>query len=177
MKKTPLKKKSKTCRICIEDKPTTEFCKDKRSSDSLSSRCRKCNYFGVKNWRKNNPEKHKKNLKKYKEAHPTETMLQARKDGNKNYYRNGQKSRIKYRYGISFEDFEEMKERQNNLCAICKTKTYEKELNIDHCHATGKIRGLLCTKCNTGIGLFCDDINLLKNVITYLNENQDTETT
>ena len=62
-----------------------------------------------------------------------------------------------------------MKVEQHNLCKICSK---EKQLMVDHCHTTGKVRGLLCGKCNKGLGHFKDDIQVIKNIITYLGENK-----
>ena len=75
-------------------------------------------------------------------------------------------------YGISDEFYEDMKARQNDCCAICnKTSTENGQaLAIDHCHDTGKIRGLLCTTCNLGIGYLNDNVNLLADAIKYLNK-------
>lgn len=66
--------------------------------------------------------------------------------------------------------FEDMVRKQNNLCAICGEKEIVEDrcLSIDHCHKTGKVRGLLCRTCNSGIGFLKDDIYLLKKAIKYL---------
>jgi 5-methylcytosine-specific restriction endonuclease McrA len=71
------------------------------------------------------------------------------------------------KYGITEEDYNNMILSQNNLCAICN-KSSDKTLHIDHDHITGKIRGLLCSSCNTGIGLFKEDVYSLANAIKYL---------
>ena len=63
------------------------------------------------------------------------------------------------------EDFEIMSNLQNNNCAICGE---EVKLHVDHCHKTGKIRGLLCRNCNTSLGKFKDSPEILQNAITYL---------
>lgn len=58
------------------------------------------------------------------------------------------------------------------LCKRCKIskslEEFHKKLSVDHCHKTGKVRGLLCSNCNTAIGLLKEDINVLKNAINYL---------
>ena len=74
-------------------------------------------------------------------------------------------------YGITEEQYQEMIVRQGNRCAIChKTAEENKQaLAIDHCHDTGKVRGLLCMQCNLGIGYLNDNINLLADAIKYLN--------
>ena len=89
-------------------------------------------------------------------------------------------AKLKKLYGITVEDYYKMLSRQGGVCAICKSKTpsnrvykYTKQENffVDHCHKTGKVRGLLCQKCNTGIGLFNDEITRLRSAADYLEEN------
>lgn len=79
------------------------------------------------------------------------------------------KKRSRYKYKITLSEYNNLKIKQANLCAICSKKEIGKSLAIDHCHVTGKIRGLLCTKCNRALGGFCDDPNLLKMALLYLN--------
>ena len=70
---------------------------------------------------------------------------------------------------INNKKFQELLKQQNGVCWICKKKnTEEKKLCIDHDHKNGKIRRLLCTNCNTGLGLYKDDIGNLNNAIAYL---------
>lgn len=87
----------------------------------------------------------------------------------------GNKERVKNRklferYGISSEKYEELLTAQSRKCAICgKDQSVLKQmLNVDHCHKTGKIRGLLCNTCNRGIGLLCDNAELCKKAFVYL---------
>lgn len=76
-------------------------------------------------------------------------------------------------YNISLKQYEKMYMEQAGLCAICrKPTTIEKPfLFVDHDHDTGKVRGLLCHKCNAGIGLFEDNVNSLNFAIQYLRNN------
>lgn len=61
---------------------------------------------------------------------------------------------------------------QNGSCAICgKKETESKKLVVDHNHKTGKVRGLLCHSCNTALGLVKEDIEILKKMIKYIEEN------
>src|ERR1051325_379040 len=76
------------------------------------------------------------------------------------------------RYGLRMEDWDRLLESQNGLCAICK-EPFEigssgKHPVVDHCHKTGKIRGLLHSNCNTGLGMFKDDVIKLRAAIEYL---------
>jgi hypothetical protein len=70
------------------------------------------------------------------------------------------------RYGISDEAVREMTARQNNACAICGVTNVL--LHVDHCHSDNKVRGMLCAACNHGLGLFHDDLVLLKKAREYL---------
>jgi hypothetical protein len=80
-------------------------------------------------------------------------------------------------YGITAEDYYNMLAAQNNKCAVCESEEVNSsrvssgKLFIDHCHTTGKVRGLLCSKCNHGIGLLNDDTALLQKAIEYLNQS------
>ena len=84
-----------------------------------------------------------------------------------------------YRYGITRNDFKAMLVNQKGVCAICKQPETQidkrtgnvKQLAVDHCHKTGKVRGLLCVHCNHGLGKFKDNVDLLKTAIIYL-ENE-----
>ena len=82
--------------------------------------------------------------------------------------------RIKKVFGITFDDYNRMLKSQNNRCAICNSTATgnrrHKNLNVDHCHTTGKVRGLLCHGCNSGIGSMKDDVELLDKAIAYLRE-------
>ena len=76
---------------------------------------------------------------------------------------------LKRSYGITLEEFKSMKESQGNVCKVCKLpEPHNRELAVDHCHITGKVRGLLCTNCNQGLGLFKDNRDLLLSAIKYL---------
>lgn len=74
---------------------------------------------------------------------------------------------LRTKYRITKADYDAMLVRQGGVCALCK-KTSDKTLHVDHCHATGAVRGLLCGMCNVGLGCFKDDKTLLKRAISYL---------
>ena len=88
--------------------------------------------------------------------------------------------RTKKQFGITSEQYNQMLISQNYVCAICKrteTRIHHRtnvptKLAIDHCHLTGKIRGLLCSTCNMKIGGFNDSIEILKSAIEYLEKYQ-----
>ena len=103
----------------------------------------------------------------------------------KQYYKNRKYRLLKQRecilkkyYNLKLQDYNKIKDKQNNVCAICGNINKRKhksgkifDLHVDHNHTTGKIRGLLCTKCNLGLGLFNDSIELLKDATKYLINN------
>ena len=78
---------------------------------------------------------------------------------------------LKNVYGITLEDYNLMFEKQEGKCFGCKTSHSElkRGLLIDHNHTTGKVRGLLCDNCNKALGCVKDNISVLTNLITYLN--------
>lgn len=86
---------------------------------------------------------------------------------------NGEKykqSFIKWKYGLNADDHKALLAKQGNKCAICEShqSEFQKSLAVDHCHATGKVRGLLCEDCNLGLGKFKDNPDRLKKAAEYL---------
>ena len=83
---------------------------------------------------------------------------------------------LKRDYGISDKDYQEMFDAQQGLCAICRqpeTRSNQyglRKLNVDHCHVTGAVRGLLCANCNTVLGLLCEDPNITQALLKYIKE-------
>lgn len=133
----------KTCNRCKIEKEFSAFHKNARNKDGLNNRCGKCTV-------EYNNERYRKN----------DSMKKYQKD-----YWNGNVRKLK-KYGLSVEQYREMLSRQGNCCAICKQELIQQY--VDHCHTTGKVRGILCLKCNTGIGLLGDSIEYLQNAISYL---------
>lgn len=79
--------------------------------------------------------------------------------------------KLRERYGISLADFNRMMFEQNSTCLICCVELKGgKETHVDHYPKTGRIRGLLCSKCNQGLGLFRNSVTLLAQAITYLSK-------
>ncbi len=81
---------------------------------------------------------------------------------------------LKSKFGISPEIYLDMLVQQNNGCAICGETTMpsgKKNLTVDHCHQTSKVRGLLCHNCNLGLGHFKDSTDIIKSAILYLQKH------
>ena len=77
-------------------------------------------------------------------------------------------------YGITQDEYDLNLELQDNACKICKTDASEftSSLHVDHCHETGELRGLLCVSCNSALGQFKDDIELLEDAIDYVKKSK-----
>lgn len=75
-------------------------------------------------------------------------------------------------YGITIEDYYRILKEQDSACAICRGPNCKRYawFSVDHCHKTGKVRGLLCSECNLGLGKFKDDPALISKALEYLNK-------
>lgn len=147
---------TKQCTRCKVEKPLAAFhfekCRQLYRSD-----CRECRrkYRSERNKR---PEvKQARNIYRRK-AHQSNPDIK-------------RSSRYRYKYGISLDDYNRMVEAQNGVCQICQRpprKEAGHKLCIDHSHVTGSVRGLLCTYCNTLIGMAGERILTLEQAIEYL---------
>jgi hypothetical protein len=81
--------------------------------------------------------------------------------------------KLKSRYGITIEEYNHLLKKQRGRCAICKLSEDEhtNSLAVDHCHSTGKVRGLLCTSCNVALGHFKDKPLLMYKAVLYLHKD------
>lgn len=93
-------------------------------------------------------------------------------DGERILFRE-RRSRYRKKFGVTDEFIFGLYRKTKGKCSICGVPENEcsRSLHIDHCHKTNKIRGLLCSRCNSGIGLFLEDVGILKNAIKYIKEN------
>ena len=156
-------RKGKICnnKLCPgpNPQPYFHFYKDKSRKDGRSNTCIKCHkkyHLKYRNVPENKKKKQLADIIRYKEQKPKLRM-----------------SNRHQLYGISESEFLAQKLAQDNRCAICNIAEIElsKGLGIDHCHSTGKFRGLLCYGCNTGLGSFKDNIDLMYIGIEYIKEN------
>jgi hypothetical protein len=128
----------KTCKVCGVEKNISDFYPRRKD-------CKNCKNAAARQWRKDNPENTERHLARMRER---------------------TKER---RYGITQEQFDQMLVDQNNKCKICGGNfKSSKDIHIDHCHNTNKIRGLLCNNCNMALGQFMDNTDIMDNAIKYL---------
>lgn len=129
-----------------------------------------------KNWQKKNPERVNAYHRKYRSEHP-EYREKQRDYHLAGYYRErylGNPLRFisavrKRKYGMTQEEFEARIETQKNACAICGKQMAVP--HVDHNHRTGQNRELLCKNCNTALGLFYEDVNILNGAIRYIQKH------
>ena len=120
-------------------------------------------------WREENPGRNAEQMREWRRTHPGRDAAIARKYRKKN--RLGiLKEQLKRYYGISLEVWNSLMESQGGKCAICGGVPVQSRLCVDHDHKTGRIRGLLCRKCNAALGLFSDSRELLKKADEYLSQ-------
>lgn len=147
---------SKICKKCHKEKLLTEFWVRQNTKDNRFGSCMECERSLASYRFHNNGNKEKQKIvwKKWKQENP---------DKVKNQW-------LKLYYNITLQEYNELFENQNGCCAICGVhqSSLKKSLSVDHDHASGIVRGLLCSKCNTGLGQFNDNKEILKLALLYL---------
>jgi len=148
----------KECKKCHQILGLDNFIKHKGMKDGLRNACRSCEASYRHEYYKLNKNKICAYSRKWHKENP----------------RAVKSSKLKQAYGMTVEEYDKMVLDQDNRCKICgsentnnKTQT---RLCVDHCHTTGKIRGLLCDNCNKSLGLMRDDPEVLKKALDYLLE-------
>jgi hypothetical protein len=124
--------------------------------------------------RRKNPENAatmRANEKRWREANPEK--VKAKNDRNNKKFRQSiREYSLKALYGMTHADYEAMLESQGGVCAICSSDTprnkNKKYFSVDHCHYTGRVRGILCDPCNILLGRFGDDPARLRSALEYL---------
>jgi hypothetical protein len=142
---------TKECAKCKELKLESEFYKVSKTNPKLRTVCKTCCAETFKINYKKNPEKYRRytSSRSYRPALKRKANLKT--------------------FGLTVAEYDQMLVAQNNVCAICSnTCSSGKRLAVDHCHITGKIRGLLCRRCNQSIGKFHDDPVLIQKAVDYL---------
>ncbi|AMW36098.1 endonuclease VII [Xanthomonas phage XAJ24] len=143
---------AKVCNKCSKELPLSQFHKQTNSPDGLRYSCKSCTS--------------RRMSKKYDTPEEKESQRRAS---------------VKWKYGITWEQVEGLHSAQGCACAICsrpislsvqtKDKMHQ-SIRIDHCHGSGKVRGLLCDWCNVGLGRFSDSPETLRRAAAYLENNR-----
>jgi hypothetical protein len=143
----------KVCTQCGFEKVLGDFSKDKSKRDGLRPYCKKCGVAYTMQWEATNRERRNA----YRRANPAPSN-----QGDPRYA-----NHLAAAYGLSLDDYDKMLAAQEYRCAICADGG-SRRLAVDHCHETAKVRGLLCDKCNMGLGLFKDDPDRMMRAVGYL---------
>jgi hypothetical protein len=140
----------KCCSLCKKTKKAEEFSETFRTVDGLHSRCKSC----INNIAR---ERYKEDPVKLSEIN--------------------RRAKYKAKYGLTVDDYDVLFAKQGGKCALCGIdntgRENAKHFAIDHCHDTGVIRGLLCSPCNTALGLMKDNVDTMYNAIGYVLESRD----
>ena len=166
------------CTKCVTVKPRQSFSRSNIASDGLHTWCKECKSRRTREWYAENADRLRAEAKARYEADPTKKKSRAivryhRIKGTATWLtRRNHKLR---KYGLSNGDYESMLAKQGGVCAICGEPPNPKrqhDLAVDHCHLTGTVRGLLCHKCNIGLGHFEDSEGLMTKAIDYLKRSR-----
>lgn len=181
----------KTCSDCGEEKDLDSFSKSKAGKFGRTSKCKECQRVYAAAWRKDNKEERAEYNRKWREENRDEHNAATRKRyaenievsraKRKTYLKANphieRKARLKAKYNLTVEQYNQMLEDQNYACAICNTQPEPgKNLSVDHDHSCcpgekscGRcVRKLLCFTCNSGLGMFKERVDLLEKGLDYL---------
>jgi hypothetical protein len=140
----------KTCTQCRAEKPLSAF-PVRKDRGTARTACKDCTRDAQRAWRQSRPN--------YEKDRYQQTKVETRE------------RHLVRKYGVSLADYERMLAAQDGLCAICGTTEdtqHNNVFHVDHCHATGRVRGLLCRGCNHVLGHLKDDPEALRRAISYL---------
>jgi hypothetical protein len=143
----------KQCSMCNLVKPAKEFYKESRVADGLTARCKECTRAAANTSYQSRREE----------------VLQSHKD--KYCAKKNREKALMRNYGMTLTEWNQMFAEQNYRCAICGSMdpmNDSRNFCVDHCHTMGHVRGILCSPCNTMLGLAKDDPNILFDAHTYL---------
>ena len=147
--------KLRICKTCGKEKAHNDFPKHKGYKECIRPHCIECRR-----------EKELAYHHKHKNDETKSYKYDKAKDKNK---------KLMSAYNITFEEYKTMIEVQDYKCCICgdilNTDLKKRLAPVDHCHKTGRIRGILCKDCNVGLGSFKDDIDVMNSAIQYIAAN------
>lgn len=144
-----MRDQSAVCAQCEQEVPASEL------SSRRANKCRTCRNAYHREWRRRNAEAHRATVKRYRTSAKGAATTHARL--------------LRAKYGLRPDDFERMLSEQGSACAICREAFADNAPPcIDHCHDTGRVRGLLCRACNAALGGFGDDSAIVTAALAYL---------
>jgi hypothetical protein len=157
----------KTCTACGESKPLDAFSRHNGTKDGLQPWCKPCKAASLREWRRANPAQAKQHSRNGYWRHREKRRAAAKasyeaNDGARKYLA----YRIRRDFGMTLEEYEALIARPCGLCGS------EQNIVLDHCHATGEVRGPLCQVCNKAIGMLGDDPDRLRAAAEYIERHR-----
>lgn len=173
------------CSACKGEFPTSSFHKATKTTRGYQYKCKACvsaddkseyrkAYQRVKvaQWRESNPDKRKEQKRRHYEKHKDKIDQRA-----KDWYENNKERHVNNallrKYGVTLDQYNLLRAQQDFRCAVCNAHETDvgKQMFVDHDHVTGKIRKLLCTKCNVGIGMLQDNPDIMERAAKYIRDH------
>lgn len=175
------------CSACGEYKPSSEFYPSRSVPRGYQYKCRACvtaykqSPEGRKasaDYRASHPQKGRSEAqKRYDDKNRDRLLLKrrehmrlARKERAEEFHKRDREKALLKNYGITVDEYNRIFEEQGGVCATCGKPEKSKHgyLCVDHDHKTGKVRGLLCHRCNAALGQVYDNVSILRKLIEYL---------
>lgn len=155
---------TKTCGKCGETKEIDKFYQSKGVAKSW---CKDCSKEYQKCLYKKEPQRVVERARKWREKYADKVSASRKKNRPAAYL-----YELRNKYGLSKDDATLLLSENGNHCAVCGIQFSEKsKRSLDHCHETGKVRGFLCRRCNSVLGLVSDDKSLLGKLAEYLGKH------
>jgi hypothetical protein len=156
------------CKTCNAEKAASDF----SDSGAKKRQCRECTRLYNQAYYAQNRSRSDARAAEWAQDHPEQRRVHQRRYRKSNADRVALASlrhHLSKEYGLTVEGYESAVSSVGGACEICgEACRTGGRLSVDHAHATGDLRGLLCRACNSGLGHFRDDVALLKKAITYL---------
>jgi hypothetical protein len=162
----------KRCNVCGELKPLTEFYKAEGCVDGRRGDCRSC--FQAKAVARAEADPQLREAARERTRQWVVDNPERKRENNQAYATSGRKrpsdrkSHLKRTFGLTLEDYDRMLAEQGGGCAICGRLPDKTALHVDHCHETGRVRGLLCFRCNAAIGHLREDPAVIAAALAYV---------
>ncbi|HEY3673195.1 MAG TPA: endonuclease VII domain-containing protein [Acidimicrobiia bacterium] len=157
----------KRCKKCGELKPIDEFHRASGMRDGHRSECKSCHQIRQRAWYQANRDHAIAEVKRWQQENK-EQLHAYRREYRKRRKVEERDAYLGRTFGISQSDYDELLARQGGGCAICGKKPGKISLHVDHDHATGEVRGLLCVGCNNSLGQMHDEPRLLLRAADYV---------
>lgn len=160
----------KTCNRCGETKSLDEFYRSPGMRDGHRNDCKACNLAEKKRRYEADPQLAIQRVREWQLRNPERVSEYLRKRrAQPEIKRRDRAGHLRRKYGITLDQYDALLASQGGVCAICKAPPNDViSLHVDHEHGSGRVRGLLCIKCNNAIGLLNEDPELFAAAVRYL---------